>query len=75
MTFQKYKYYYYCVGGRHHSSATNILGDITTKGSKVFIGNCSLSNRKKCMTVSNNTILAERLPEFFKHLFKKGLNV
>ena len=75
MTFNKFKTDSYCVGGRHRSATKNIYGDITSKGSKVLIGYCSVCNRKKSMTVSDDTIKAESLGDFFKNLGKKGLNV
>ena len=53
----------------------NIYGDITSKDSKILIGNCSICNRKKSMTVSHKTILAEGLSDFFKNLAKKGSNI
>ena len=61
MTFNKFKTDSYSVGGSHRSATKNIYGDITTKGSKVLIGYCSICNRKKSMTVSDNTIQAEGL--------------
>ena len=70
MSFQKFKSDSYCVGGRHRSATKNIYGDITSKGSKVLIGYCSICNRKKSMTVSDNTIKAEGLSSFFKSLGK-----
>ena len=70
MSFQKFKSDSYCVGGRHKSSTVKIYGDITSKGSKVLIGFCSVCNRKKSMTVSDNTIKAEGLSSFFKNLGK-----
>ena len=75
MTFNKFENDSYCVGGRHRSATKNIYGSITSKGSKVIIGNCSICNRKKSMTVSDDTIKAEGLGNFFKNLGKKGLNV
>ena len=75
MSFQKLKSDSYCVGGRHRSATVNIYGDINSKGSKVLIGYCSICNRKKSMTVSDNTIKAKGLGDFFKNLGKKGLNV
>ena len=75
MSFNKFKSDSYCVGGRHRSATVKIFGDITSKGSKVLIGYCSICNRKKSMTVSDNTIKAEVLGDFFKNLGKKGLNV
>ena len=75
MTFNKFENDSYCVGGRHRSATKNIYGSITSKGSKVLIGNCSICNRKKYMTVSDDAIKAEGLGDFFKNLGKKGLNV
>ena len=70
MSFQKLKSDRYCVGGRHRSSTKNIYGDITSKGSKVLIGYCSICNREIYITVSDNTIKAEGLSSFFKNLGK-----
>ena len=75
MTFNKFKTDSSCVGGRHRSATVKIYGDITSKASKVLIGYCSVCNRKKSMTVSDDTIKAEGLGDFFKNLGKKGLNV
>ena len=43
------------------------------KGSKALIGDCSVCNRKNSITVSDNTIPAEGLSDFFKNLGKKHL--
>ena len=75
MSFQKFESVSYCVGGRHRSATTTLYGDISSKCSKVLIGYCSICNRKKSMTVSDNTIQAEGLSRFFKNLGKKGLIV
>ena len=75
MSFIKTKSDSYCVRGRHGSAAVRIYGDITSKGSKVLIGYCSICNRKKSMTFSDNTNKAESLRDFFKILSRKGLNV
>ena len=56
-------------------SHKKLFGSITSKSSKVLIGNCSICNRKKSMTVSDDTIKAEGLGGFFKNLGKKGLLV
>ena len=66
MSFQKFKSDSSFVGGRHRSATKIIYGDINSKGSKLLIGYCSIVNRKKSMTVSDNTIEAERLSSFFK---------
>ena len=55
MTFNKFEMNKFWVGGRHPSATKNIYGGITSKGSKVRIGYCSICNRKKSMTVSDNT--------------------
>ena len=75
MSSQKLKSDSYCVGGKHRSATKNIYGDITSKGSKVLIGFCSICNRKKSMTVSDNTLRTEGFGDFFKNLSIKGLNV
>ena len=62
------------LGEGHRSATTKNYGNITKKG-KVLIGYCSICNRKKSMTVSDNTIKAEGLGDFCKNLGKKGLNV
>ena len=47
MSFNKFKSDSYSVGGRHKSAIVKIYGDITSKGSKVLIGFCSICNRKE----------------------------
>ena len=42
---------------------------------KLLVGQCSICNRKKSMIVSDNTMKAEGLGDFFKNLGNKGLNV
>ena len=75
MTFNKFRSYSHFVGGRHRSATVKIYGEVTSKATKVLIGYCSICNRKKSMTVSDVTIKAEGLGDFFKNLVKKGLNV
>ena len=75
MGFQKFKTDSYCVVGGHRSATTKNCGDITSKGSKVLTGYCSLCSGKKSMTVSDNTIQAEGLGDFFKISGEKGLKV
>ena len=77
---QKFQSHSYCVGGRHKSGTTNIVGEIrnnkkTGKEIKLLVGKCVICNRKKSMIVSDNVIQAEGLGNFFKNLGKKGLNV
>ena len=54
----------------HRSATVKIYGAITSKGSKVLIGYCSVCNRKKSMTVSDNTIKGDGLGSFLKNLGK-----
>ena len=80
MSFQKFKTNSYCVGQKHYSGTKNIIGEITLNKKtgreiKLLVGQCSICNRKKSMIVSDNTIQAEGLGDFFKNLGKKGLNV
>ena len=80
MSSQKFKTNSYCVGGRHHSSTSNISGDITInkktgKEVKLLVGKCVICNRKKTMIVSDNVIQAEGLGDFFKNLGKSSVKV
>ena len=75
MSFQKFERGSYCVGGRHRSATKSICGDLTSEGSKVLLGACSICNRRKSMTVSDNTITAECLGDFLKNLGKERLIV
>ena len=67
MSFQKFKSGSYCVGLRQGSATTKIYGDITSKFSKVLFGFCSICNRKKSMVISDNTIQAEGINNFFEN--------
>ena len=73
MSFQKCNCDSFCVSGRHRSSTVKFYGAKTSKGSKVLIGYCSICIIKKSMTVSDNTVQAEGLGDFFKNLGKKEL--
>ena len=80
MNSNKFKTNSYCVGGKHYSGTKNIAGEITLnkktgKEIKLLVGKCVVCNRKKSMIVSDNTIQAKGLGDFFKNLGKKGLNV
>ena len=80
MSSQKFKTNSYCVGGRHHSSTSNISGDITInkktgKEVKLLVGKCVICNRKKTMSVSDNVIQAEGFGIFFKILGKSSVKV
>ena len=80
MNSQKFKTDSYCVGGKHRSGTKNITGEITInkktgRENNLLVGKCVICNRKKSMIVSDDTIQAEGLGDFFKNLGKKGLNV
>ena len=80
MSSQKFKTNSYCVGGRHHSSSSNITGDITInkktgKEVKLLVGKCTVCDGKKTMIVSDNVIQAEGLSDFFRNLGKSSVKV
>ena len=74
MSFNKYKNNSYCVGGKHYSAPTNVRGDITVKKTGIPVkrlkGSCSTCKRNKSLIVSDQTINAKGLGDFFKHLGK-----
>ena len=75
MNSQKFKTNSYCVGGKHYSGTKNITGEITVnkktgKQIKLLVGKCVICDPKNSMTVSDNTIQAEGLGDFFKNLGK-----
>ena len=70
MNFINFESNSYCAAGRHRSSTVETYGDMTSKCSKILGGYCSLCNRKKSMTLSDNTIKTKGLSSFFKNLGK-----
>ena len=80
MSFNKFKNNSYCVGGKHYSATTNIRGDITQNKKtgapvKLLRGTCSTCKRNKSLIVSDQTIQAEGLGNFSKHLGSAAKNV
>ena len=80
MSFNKFKNNSYCVGGKHYSATINIRGDITQNKKtgapvKLLRGTCSSCKRNKSLIVSDQTIQAEGLGNFFKHLGSAAKNV
>ena len=71
---QKSKTNSYCVGGRHCSGTNNIRGFRTSKGTKILKGNCVKCKRNKSMTVSDATIEAVGLKDFFKSVGRATVN-
>ena len=75
MNSNNFKTNSYCVGGKHYSGTKDITGEITLnektgKKIKLLVGKCIVCDRKKSMIVSDNTIKAEGLGNFFKNLGK-----
>ena len=70
----KFKTNSYCVGGRHYSGTNNISGAITSKGTKMLIESCTKCRGSKSMTVSDATIEAKGLKDFFKSVGKATVN-
>ena len=75
MIFNNFENNSYCVGGKQYSRTINIKGDLTSNGRKMLIGKCTISNRKKCMIVRDNTIKAEGLGSFFNNWGKFRLKL
>ena len=81
MSYNKFINNSYCVGGKHYSPTTIIYGDITNTGIqmgrpvKILRGNCMIRNRNKSLIVSDRTVDAEGLGDFFKHLGSAAKNV
>ena len=75
MNSQNFKTNSFCVGGKHKSGTKNITGEITVNKKtgreiKLLVVKCVVCKRKKSMIVSDNTIQAEGLGDFFKNLEK-----
>ena len=80
MSFNKFKNNSYCVGGKHYSATINIRGDITQNKKtgaavKLLRGTCSTCKRNKSLIVSDPTIQAEGLGDFFRGIGKAAKNV
>ena len=80
MSFNKFKNNSYCVGGKHYSATTNIRGDNTQNKKtgapvKLLRGTCSTCKRNKSLIVSDQTIQAEGLGDFFRGIGNAAKNV
>ena len=64
----------YCVDGRHYSGTINIRGVVSAKGTQMLRGICVKCRRNNSMTVSDATIEAEGLKDFFKSVGKATVN-
>ena len=70
MSFQELKTNSFCVGQKHYSGFKDVVGGITFnkkngQETKLIIGKCVICDRKKTLFLSENTIQAERLGNFF----------
>ena len=78
MSFSKFQSNSYCVGGRHYSQTLNINGDVTqnkqNQAIKLLRGTCSICKRNKSLIVSDQTIQAEGLSNFFRGIGKAAKN-
>ena len=80
MSFIKFKNHSYCVGANHCSATISIRGDTTQNKKsgaavKLLRGTCSTCKRNKSLIVSDQTIQAEGLGNFFEHLGSAAKNV
>ena len=79
MNSQKFQNNRYCVGGKHRSGTKNITWEITINKKtgreiKFIVEKCVVCNGKKSI-VSDNTIQAEGLGDFFQNLGKSSVKV
>ena len=77
MSFNKFKNNSYCVGGKHYSATTKIRGILLKRKKtglpvKLLRGTHTTCERNKSLIVSDQTIAAEELDDFFKHLGKSA---
>ena len=80
MSFNKFKSKSYCVGCKHYSATTNIRGYISQNKKsgmpvELLRGVCVTCKRNKSFIASDQTISAEGLGDFFKHIGKAAKNV
>ena len=80
MSVNKFKNNSYCVGGKLYSATTNIRRDITQNKKtgmpvKLLRGTCSTCKRNKSLIVSDQTIHAEGLGDFFRGVGKAAKSV
>ena len=73
MNSKKFEANSYCVEGKHRSGTKNISGEISVNNKtgreiKLSVGNCVICKRNKSLIVSDNTIQADGLGDFFKTL-------
>ena len=73
-SFSKFKTNSNCVGGRHYSGSNKIRGVVTSKVTKILKGYCVKCKRNKSMTVSDATIEAEGLEDFFESVGRATVN-
>ena len=73
-SFKKFKTILCCVGGRHYCGTKNIRGVVTSNNTKMLNDTCVKCRRNRSMTVSDATIKAEVLKDFFKSVVKATVN-
>ena len=80
MSFNNFESNSYGVGGKHYPATTYIRGDFTQNRKigmpvKLSRGICSTCKRNKSLVASDQTIQAEGLGDFLKHLEKAAKGV
>ena len=73
-SFNKLKTNSYSVCSRHYCGTNNIRGVDSAKRTKILKGNCVKCKRSKLMILSDATIEAEGLKDFFKSVGKATIN-
>ena len=70
----KFKSNSYCVDDGHYIGTNKFQGVVTSKITKMLKGFSAMCRRNRSMTLSDATIEAEGLKDFFKSIYKATLN-
>ena len=65
----------YCPNHRHYSKTIGIEGDVTKTGQKMLTGSCVECIGKQSLFVSDNSIQAKGIGNFFKDVRKNSASV
>ena len=63
-----------CIGGTHYSGTTGIYESYSSKTTKMLKGSCTYCRQNRSMIVSDATIKAEGLKDFFKRVGISNVN-
>ena len=73
MTYRKFETKLWCFGGSHYSSTTAKEDDVTSKGTKLLVGNC-VGCKGKNQSHPMKTVLGQKfLSIFFRNMGKTSV--